>query len=61
LIFDFDGTLTDSDPIHLQAFTLALAPFGLAMSEEFFRAEILGRTNSEVGRILFPAEANDQH
>jgi HAD superfamily hydrolase (TIGR01509 family) len=54
LIFDMDGTLTNSDPVHLRAFAEALAPFGRTMTEEEFRRSISGRTNAEIGRALFP-------
>ncbi len=31
LIFDFDGTIVDSSPIHARAFNEAFAPFGIAV------------------------------
>jgi HAD superfamily hydrolase (TIGR01509 family) len=61
LIFDMDGTLTDSDPIHRLAFAEALAPHGLALSEERYRSAISGRTNAEIGRLLFPDWPDEHH
>jgi HAD superfamily hydrolase (TIGR01509 family) len=61
LIFDMDGTLTDSDPLHRLAFDMALAPYGQAMPEERFRKAISGRPNAEIGRILFPAASEAEH
>lgn len=31
LIFDFDGTIADTSPLHAQAFTETLAPFGIVV------------------------------
>jgi HAD superfamily hydrolase (TIGR01509 family) len=61
LIFDMDGTLTDSDPLHRLAFDKALAPYGQAMPEERFREAISGRPNAEIGRILFPNASEAEH
>lgn len=38
LIFDCDGTLTDSMPLHFLAWRAALSPFGLLLSEDRFYA-----------------------
>jgi len=61
LVFDLDGTLTDSDPLHHQAFAAALALFGLAMSEERYRTEVSGRTNAAICRLLFPHGTQAEH
>jgi HAD superfamily hydrolase (TIGR01509 family) len=61
LIFDMDGTLTDSDPLHRLAFERALARYGQTMPEERFRQVISGRPNSEIGRILFPDASDAEH
>lgn len=42
LIFDFDGVLVDSEPVHLRAFTEVLAPIGLELSREEYFARYLG-------------------
>jgi HAD superfamily hydrolase (TIGR01509 family) len=36
LIFDCDGTLVDSMPLHMKAWTIALEKFGLVYDYEFF-------------------------
>ncbi|HYF55741.1 MAG TPA: HAD-IA family hydrolase [Salinarimonas sp.] len=61
LVFDMDGTLTDSDPIHLRAFQAALAPHGIAMDEERYRDEVSGRTNAAIALSLFPHETIAMH
>jgi beta-phosphoglucomutase len=42
IIFDFDGVLVDSEPIHLQAFTEILATVGVTLSREEYFARYLG-------------------
>ena len=54
LIFDMDGTLVHSDPVHLEAFAEVLRPEGVAISEEFYRASIIGRTNEAIFADLLP-------
>ena len=54
LIFDMDGTLADSDPVHLQAFIEFLAPFGVTVDEEVYRTTISGRSNALIFADLLP-------
>lgn len=42
MIFDFDGVLVDSEPIHLQAFASVLAEQGIALGREEYYAKYLG-------------------
>lgn len=42
IIFDFDGVLVDSEPIHLQSFTEVLASVGVTLSREEYFARYLG-------------------
>lgn len=42
IIFDFDGVLVDSEPVHLQAFTDVLASVGVRLSREEYVARYLG-------------------
>lgn len=37
-LFDLDGTITNSLPLHFQAWNQALAPYGVLMPEELFYA-----------------------
>ena len=55
LIFDMDGTLADSDPIHRAAFGEYLEPHGFKVDEDFYRAKISGRTNAAILGDLLPA------
>jgi HAD superfamily hydrolase (TIGR01509 family) len=54
LIFDMDGTLADSDPVHCAAFAEMLSPHGITVDEAFYRDRISGRSNSIIFSALFP-------
>ena len=59
LLFDLDGTLADSDPLHLEAFQAVLGP-DRPLSSETYRREIMGRTNPAIFAELFPDRPQDQ-
>ncbi|XP_020081593.1 haloacid dehalogenase-like hydrolase domain-containing protein Sgpp isoform X1 [Ananas comosus] len=58
ILFDIDGTLCDSDPIHYYAFREMLQEIGfnngVPITEEFFVEKISGKFNEDIGRALFP-------
>ncbi|KAG8084348.1 hypothetical protein GUJ93_ZPchr0010g10441 [Zizania palustris] len=58
ILFDIDGTLCDSDPIHFRAFRELLQQVGfnngVPITEEFFSANISGGHNDDLARALFP-------
>lgn len=58
VLFDIDGTLCDSDPLHFCAFRELLQGFnyndGVPITEEFFIEKIAGKHNEELSRLLFP-------
>jgi len=60
LIFDLDGTLTNSDPLHFAAYTGIAKRYGVIIDERCFRDRISGRTNAGICQDLFahvdPAE-----
>lgn len=59
ILFDLDGTLVDTDPIHLGVFAELLAPLGYNVDEEFFRTHISGNRNENIFKRYFP-ELSDQ-
>jgi HAD superfamily hydrolase (TIGR01509 family) len=61
LIFDMDGTLVHSDPVHLQAFAEILGPEGIVIDEELYRSSIIGHTNESIFAALLPHLAVDEH
>ncbi|WP_172123353.1 MULTISPECIES: HAD-IA family hydrolase [unclassified Devosia] len=56
LLFDIDGTLVESDPLHLKAFNQAFAPYGHQFDRERFGRELQGMANEAIGARFFPGE-----
>ena len=48
LLFDIDGTLADTDRLHLEAFNTVFAPRGHSFTPERFKAELQGFANSAI-------------
>lgn len=42
ILFDFDGTLVDSEPLHYECWQLVLAPFGVSLSWEQYCQNCIG-------------------
>jgi HAD superfamily hydrolase (TIGR01509 family) len=61
LIFDMDGTLVHSDPVHLEAFAEVLRPEGVDINEEIYRSTIIGRTNEAIFASLLPHLPVEKH
>ena len=49
LLFDIDGTLADTDPIHLAAFNRVLGPHGHVFDHARFGKELQGFSNASIG------------
>ena len=54
LLFDLDGTLAETDSLHLPTWADALRPHGVEIDEHFFRQNISGRSNAKIVRDLLP-------
>ena len=54
LLFDLDGTLAETDSLHLPTWVEALAPYGVEVDEEFYKEKISGRSTPEIVRDLLP-------
>lgn len=54
ILFDFDGTLVDSDPAHLVAFNEVLAPYGCSLTAQQYATTVVGRANVTIFGNLFP-------
>lgn len=54
LLFDIDGTLADTDPIHLEAFNRAFAPFGHVFDKPRFSRELQGLANVDIAARFVP-------
>ncbi len=61
LLFDLDGTLTDTDALHYQAYRILLEPYGRAVSPETYKSRIMGAANEAIMAWLFPDEPVARH
>lgn len=59
LLFDLDGTLTDSDALHIEAYRRILAPREL--SAEDYRSRVMGAPNSAILAWMFPDRPVEEH
>jgi len=48
LLFDIDGTLADTDSLHLEAFNLILGPRGHVFDHERFARELQGLSTASI-------------
>jgi HAD superfamily hydrolase (TIGR01509 family) len=56
LLFDIDGTLADTDTLHLEAFNLILGPRGHIFDRERFTRELLGVSTVAISRRFLANE-----
>jgi len=61
LLFDLDGTLADTDKLHLLAMQQLLHEDGRTLTEAEFEAHISGRANADLCRYLFPDRPLGEH
>jgi HAD superfamily hydrolase (TIGR01509 family) len=54
LLFDLDGTLVHTDPLHFAAWRRALEPHGIPLDEATYERRIWGRHNPDIVRDLLP-------
>ncbi len=54
LLFDLDGTLAETDSLHLPTWLDVLRPHGIEVDEAFYKENISGRSNSKVVEDLLP-------
>jgi beta-phosphoglucomutase len=52
LVFDFDGVLVDSEPLHLRAYQEVLEPLGASLPREEYYARYLGYDDDGVFRAM---------
>ncbi|HET7219113.1 MAG TPA: HAD family phosphatase [Vicinamibacterales bacterium] len=52
LVFDFDGVLVDSEPLHLRAYQEVLEPLGTSLPREEYYARYLGYDDNGVFRAV---------
>jgi HAD superfamily hydrolase (TIGR01509 family) len=54
LLFDLDGTLVDTDVLHLAAFQGVFARYGVALNRAQYVAEAMGASNALIGARFLP-------
>jgi HAD superfamily hydrolase (TIGR01509 family) len=54
LLFDIDGTLADTDPLHLEAFNRTFEPYGHVFDKARFSLELQGLANEAIARRFVP-------
>jgi HAD superfamily hydrolase (TIGR01509 family) len=60
LLFDIDGTLANTDPLHLKAFNQVLGPRGHVFDHARFSRELQGFSNVSIGERFLSDEALDK-
>jgi beta-phosphoglucomutase len=56
VVFDFDGVLADSEPLHLRAYQEVLSPLGVTLTRDDYYARFLGYNDEEMFRKLAEAQ-----
>jgi phosphoglycolate phosphatase len=54
LLFDIDGTLADTDALHLEAFNQVFAPHGHVFDRERASKELMGFSNTSISERFLP-------
>lgn len=54
ILFDLDGTLVNTDPLHYKAWQEKLREYGLEIDESFYKKRISGRLNPVIIQDILP-------
>ena len=54
ILFDLDGTIVNTDPIHYQAWQKMLLSYNIQIDEIFYKSRISGRLNPEIVKDILP-------
>lgn len=54
LLFDLDGTMVNTDALHIRAYNTLLQPFGKSVDVDYYRRKIMGFGAEEIMSGLFP-------
>jgi HAD superfamily hydrolase (TIGR01509 family) len=54
ILFDLDGTIVNTDPIHYQAWQQMLSSYNVEIDEKFYKSRISGRLNPEIVKDILP-------
>lgn len=59
ILWDLDGVIVNSGPVHFQAYRWLLSQHGAGLTEERFFAELFGRRNDDILRDVLPGISDD--
>lgn len=54
VLFDLDGTLANTDPIHFQTWQELLRDFGMEIDKAFYQSRISGGLNADIVKDILP-------
>jgi phosphoglycolate phosphatase len=60
LLFDIDGTLADTDALHLEAFNQVFAPHGHVFDRARASKELMGFSNSSISERFLPGQSPER-
>jgi HAD superfamily hydrolase (TIGR01509 family) len=60
LLFDLDGTLVDTDPVHYQTWKDMLQDYGVQINPSIYKTKFSGRLNPDIVKDLFPHFSPEQ-
>lgn len=60
LLFDLDGTVSETDSLHLPTWVEVLLPHDIEVDEAFYKENISGRANSEIVEDLLPYLSSEE-
>ncbi|KVN07008.1 MULTISPECIES: HAD-IA family hydrolase [unclassified Burkholderia] len=61
LLFDLDGTLVDTDALHLNAYNALLAKWNRSISIDYYKTHIMGFPDNLIFGGLFPEMAEEKY
>jgi HAD superfamily hydrolase (TIGR01509 family) len=59
VLFDLDGTLVDADHLHFEAWRRMVEPYGLELTVERYRQEIMGFSNDIIMERMLPSMSQE--
>ena len=60
LLFDIDGTLADTDALHLEAFNQVFAPHGHVFDRDRASKELMGFSNISISERFLPGQSPER-
>lgn len=54
ILYDLDGTIVNTDPLHYQAWQELLQEYEIEIDEQFYKSQMSGRLNPDIVQELLP-------